>query len=203
MRRTALVLALLLASMAAAWADVFDDVAAAGKRRDYATVVRLLQPLAEGGDLRAQLAIARIYDSGYWPRQYREAAKWYRLAAEQGDADTQYQLGYMQLRRMGLPFDPAAAARWFGRAAEQGHWRAQIELSRMYAEGWGLPRDPPKAYMWLRIGMTYGNYTGRGGGRWRSTQGQSELRIIARSMTAAQVAEAERLATVWRPRKER
>jgi hypothetical protein len=202
MRRTALVLVLLVAATAA-WADVFDDAAEAGRRRDFTTALRLLQPVAEGGDLRAQLAVARIYDGGYWPRRYREAVKWYRLAAEQGDAGSQYQLGYMYLRRMGVRFDPAAAARWFLRAAEQGHWRAQIELSRMYDEGWGVPRDRPKAYMWLRIGMTYGNYTGRGGGRWRSTQGQSELRIIARSMTAAQVAEAERLATVWRPRPER
>ena len=203
-RRTALVLALLVAATAAAWADVFDDAAAAGKRRDYATVLRLLQPVAEGGDLRAQLWVARLYDGGgFWPRQYREAVKWYRLAAEQGDAGAQYQLGYMSLRRMGLRFDPAAAAGWFRRAAEQGHWRAQIDLSDMYAEGWGVKRDPPKAYMWLRIGMTYGNYTGRRGGRWRSTQGQSELRIIARSMTAAQVAEAESLAAAWRPRPER
>ena len=37
-----------------------------------------------------------MYDKGEGvPQDYKEATKWYRLAAEQGDASAQTKLGYM------------------------------------------------------------------------------------------------------------
>jgi TPR repeat protein len=41
-----------------------------------------------------------------------EAAKWYRLAAEQGIADAAYDLGLMYMLAEGLPQDYPEAIKW-------------------------------------------------------------------------------------------
>ena len=49
---------------------------------------------AEAGDPDAELRLASMYYRGEGMEQdYREAAKWYRKAAEQGNAEAQYRLG--------------------------------------------------------------------------------------------------------------
>jgi uncharacterized protein len=199
-----LIFAVLAAAQGAALADTFDDATSALKRGDYAGAERILLPLAQSGDLPAQMFLARLNDSWrYWPRRYAEAAKWYRRAAEQGSFAAQERLADMYLRRQGLPFSPEEAARWYRRAAEQGSSpHSQYELSRMYAEGWGVPKDYVAAYMWLSVAMSNGYNSGRGG-RWRSSGGRGELGTLARSMTAAQVAEAKKLASEWKPKPER
>lgn len=201
MRELILAIALAAATMGAAAADAFDDVRAALKRRDHATAERILLPLAESGDLRAQISIANLYE-GWWvlPRRHAEAAKWYRRAAEQGSAAAQHQLADMYLHRQGLPFDPGEASKWYRRAAGQGYYAAQYELSRMYADGWGVPRDYVSAHMWLSLAIGNG-YSGRG--RLRSSGGRGELRGLERYMMAAEIAEAQKRANEWKPRLER
>ena len=49
-----------------------------------------------------------------------EAVKWYRLAAEQGDADAQVELGLCYRKGIGVQKDLAEAKRWFQKAAKQG-----------------------------------------------------------------------------------
>jgi len=83
-----LVLTLLLSILFAgsALAGPFEDASDAYEREDYATAVRLLRPLAERGDAAAQFQLGVMYDNGIGVRQnHAEAAKWYRLAAEQGN----------------------------------------------------------------------------------------------------------------------
>jgi TPR repeat protein len=53
-------------------------------------------------------------------RDYAEAAKWFRLAAEQGLGKAQYNLGVMYLKGEGVAQDNAEAAKWLLLAAEQG-----------------------------------------------------------------------------------
>ena len=63
-----------------------------------------------------------------------EAARWLRLAAEQGHAEAQNRLGFCYGRGEGVPADPVEAVRWFRMAAEQGHSEAQSNLERMAGE---------------------------------------------------------------------
>jgi len=50
------------------------------------------------------------YDKGQGvPQDYREALKWYRLAAEQGNAAAQNNLGTMYERGLGVPQDKVLA----------------------------------------------------------------------------------------------
>ena len=49
-----------------------------------------------------------------------EAARWYRLAADQGHAIAQSNLGVMYANGEGVVEDDAEAARWYRLAADQG-----------------------------------------------------------------------------------
>ncbi len=59
--------------------------------------------------------------------------KWYRRAAERGDAKAQYILGAAHDRGAGVAQDDAEALRWYRKAAEQGHAAAQSKLDEMSA----------------------------------------------------------------------
>jgi TPR repeat protein len=59
------------------------------------------------------------------PEDYAEAVRWYRLAAEQGDVNAQYNLGYMYGNGDGVPEDIVLAYMWWNLAAAQGDEVAQ------------------------------------------------------------------------------
>ncbi len=60
---------------------------AAYQRGDYATAIRKFRPLAEQGNAEAQFNLGGMYRQGRGvPQDDAEAMKWYRKAAEQGDA---------------------------------------------------------------------------------------------------------------------
>ena len=62
-----------------------------------------------------------MYEQGKGvPQDYKEAAKWYRKSAEQGDADAQDKLGLMYYNGQGVPKDYKEAVKWYTKAAEQG-----------------------------------------------------------------------------------
>ena len=60
------------------------------------------------------------------PEDDAEAVRWYRLAAEQGYAGAQNNLGIMYATGRGVPEDDAEAVRWYRMAAEQGEADAQF-----------------------------------------------------------------------------
>ena len=62
------------------------------------------------------------------PEDDAEAVKWYRKAAEQGDADAQSNLGGMYANGWGVPEDDGEAVKWYRKAAEQGHASGQYNL---------------------------------------------------------------------------
>jgi len=58
--------------------------------------LRLVRPLAEQGDGRAQAVLGMYYQNGYGaPQDYAAALNWYRKAADQGLAPAQHALGHM------------------------------------------------------------------------------------------------------------
>ncbi|MDP7667987.1 MAG: tetratricopeptide repeat protein [Rhodospirillales bacterium] len=58
------------------------------------------------------------------PQDYAEAAKWYRMAAEQGHAGAQFVLGSMYANGQGVPQDYVAAHMWFDLSAARGDEKA-------------------------------------------------------------------------------
>ena len=61
-------------------------------------------------------------------KNYSEAVKWYRKAAEQGDADAQFNLGACYFLGNGVEKNDSEAVKWWRRAAEQGNAKAQEVL---------------------------------------------------------------------------
>ena len=80
-----------------------------------------------------------------------------RQAAEQGDAEAQYNLGVICNNGEGVPQDDAEAVRWFRLAAEQGYAKAQVELGYRYRWGLGVPSDDAEAGRWLRLAAEQGH----------------------------------------------
>jgi len=69
---------------------------------------------------------------------YKESAKWFRKAAEQGHVEAQCRLGAYHLKGLGdVEKDNNEAMKWFRKAAEQGHAEAQHELGVFYLKGLG------------------------------------------------------------------
>ena len=180
-----LALALGLASMATA--GPFEDGLAAYESGDFATALKLMLPLAERGDAKAQVNLGLMYDNGEGvPQDDAEAVRWYRLAAEQGNADAQVNLGVMYDVGQGVPQDYAEAVRWYRLAAEQGDADAQVNLGAMYGNGEGVPQDYVQAHMWSNLAAAQGN-----------TIAVGNRDINAKKMTPAQIAEAQKLAREW------
>ena len=118
----------------------YEDAMASYERGHYATATRMLRPLAETGDPRAQNSLGFMYASGKGtPQDYAEAVKWYRKAADQGIAEAQYAvLASIYDHGKGVPQDYAEAVKWYRKAAEQGYAKAQLNLGLMYDNGKGV-----------------------------------------------------------------
>ena len=81
----------------------------------------------------------------------------YRLTAEQGDAEAQFNLGVRYFHGRGVPEDIQEAIRWVRLAAEQGHAEARLSLGVLYDEGRGVPRDHEEAVRWYRLAAEQGH----------------------------------------------
>ena len=90
-------------------------------------------------------------------RDDAEAAKWFRMAAEQGNPDAQVNLGLMYRYGEGVQRSVSEAVEWYRKAAEQGNADGQLFLGLMYDEGAGVPRNLDEALKWYRMSANQGN----------------------------------------------
>ena len=88
---------------------------------------------------------------------YTEAVKWYRKAAEQGDAAAQCGLGFSYAIGQGVSQNFTEAVKWFRKSAEQGNADAQFYLGVSYAQGQGVPQDYAEAVKWCRKAAEQGH----------------------------------------------
>ena len=72
---------------------------------------------AEQGDNEARFGLGALYH--YQKENYQEAAKWYRLAANQGHAGAQLSLGLLYYDGRGVPKDYVKAWAWINLAAQE------------------------------------------------------------------------------------
>jgi TPR repeat protein len=73
-----------------------------------------------------------------------------RKAAEQGNAETQFNLGLMYGLGDGVEQNYTEAAKWLQRAAEQGHAEAQYRLGEIYYYGHSVEQNHAEAVKWFR-----------------------------------------------------
>lgn len=111
-------------------------------------------------DVEAQHRLGIIYAEGEGvERNYDEALKWHRMAAENAHPDSQYYLGFAYENGVGVTRNNVTAAEWYLKAASQGHAMSQGALGNMYANGAGVEKNDFWAYIWLTLAKNNGETT--------------------------------------------
>ncbi len=147
-----------------------------GVARDYAEAAKWYRLAAEKGHVPAQHFLGHLYASGRGPEteyleaperqptpperappaqrndlsDYAEAARWWRKAADQGDAAAQSDLGWLYTSGRGGETNYAEAASWYRKSAEQGNPNGQHWLGHCYLSGRGVAKDEVEASKWFR-----------------------------------------------------
>merc|ERR1712032_1568088 len=77
---------------------------------------------------------------------------WWTKAAEQGDVDSQSNLGVLlKDGAEGVAKSASGTLKWWTKAAKKGHAKAQYNLGLLLAEGGeGVPKDASAAEQWYK-----------------------------------------------------
>ena len=138
-----------LASMEAALSDF--------KKGNYGAAIKELNSLGDAGNMSAQIMLGALYNKGgAVERNDKMAASWFEKAANQGNAEAQYQLGHLYENSQ-LPKDYKLAANWYHKAAQQGSVKAQARLGVFYGEGMGVSKNTNEALLWSGKAALQGN----------------------------------------------
>jgi TPR repeat protein len=121
------------------------------------TVDPALLAKATSGDAASQVLVGEAYaagsggprDSRQLTEDYKQAAAWYRKAADQGNIVGQIHLADLYRDGRGVARDTAQAVEWYRKAADHGDAGAQGTLGILYSVGMGVQRDDVEAYYWL------------------------------------------------------
>lgn len=120
-------------------------------------------------------------------RDFATAYQEWEPLAQQGDASSQFQLGWLYIEGNGVPQDLEHGIKWYTRSAEQGYAFAQTALGRIYEQGHGVQQSLPVAFMWYSIAAS----------TWDKTAAKDRDRIAGK-MTHAQLSEGRQLLNTWK-----
>lgn len=152
-----------------------------GVERDHQKAAKLFRQSTDQNHAPGQYNLGLVFSKGQGvARNLAESIRLFRLAAAQNHRRVQ-NVGVMYRRGQGVPKDYKEAAKWFRLAAEKGLSPARFNLAIAYAKGQGVPQDYVQAHMWASLGRS-----------------QRYMRILARGMTPAQIAEAKKRAAEWK-----
>jgi hypothetical protein len=127
-------------------------------RIDLTTLLSAVRKQAENGSVTTAKYLAAVYFHGRGvARDYAEACRWWKIAAEKGDPEAQNNLAMMYVQGAGVPKDYAEAAKWLNMAAKQGDQAAPLSLGVMYEKGLGVPQDHAEAARWWKIAAGQGD----------------------------------------------
>ena len=93
------------------------------------------------------------------------------MAADQGHANAQFNLGFMYENGQGVGQDFGEAIKWYRMAADQGDAGAQYMLGVTYENGEGVGQDMTEAMVWYRMAADQGHE----GAQARVDSSESEL----------------------------
>ena len=132
----AIIAAGLTMNASAAHAGKWEDGLKAFAKKEYAAAAQLFRPLAEKGNAVAQYRIALMHKMGLGvSKDRKQAQKWGRLAAKQGNADAQVLLGSLYYTGEGKESeDIEKAYMWYDVAAMQGNDEAKKELAAVSSQ---------------------------------------------------------------------
>ena len=84
----------------------------------------------------------------YAAGSYEEAVRWFRRAADSGNAEAMCRLGRCYYWGKGVAKSDEEAVSWFRRAADKGNAEGMGWLGYCYKNGWGVPMDQKQANYW-------------------------------------------------------
>jgi len=115
--------------------------------------IEQIRPWVEKGKAWAQNMLGQNYQDGEGVNQsYQQAKELYELAANQGHATAQYNLGVMYTHgQVWINVDQSyeRAAEYYETAARQGHAGAQYTLGTLYYNGQGVEQSTETARKWF------------------------------------------------------
>ncbi|MGA3345153.1 MAG: tetratricopeptide repeat protein [Terracidiphilus sp.] len=124
-----------------------------GKEGDTEADHELLRS-GELGSRGAQRDLGALHATGDWtgPKDPARGVYWYRLAAERGHDNAQYNLGFMYILGEGTESNVKEGLRWLHLSAMQGDWSARRLLADLYRNGYyGVPKDIEEAKRWEHL----------------------------------------------------
>ena len=178
--------------------------------KDHKQAVKWYRKAAKQGNDDAQYALGQAHLYGEErgvPLDYLQAEEWFLKAANQGHVNAQSSLGNMYSGGGALvwPFrggptkygkvslDFFKAVKWYKKVIDHGYLgiSAAYELGVMYLKGRGIRRNDVQAYKWLLIHAN-----------WREERRMIHFSIrfrddLKKRLTAAQIAEGQKLAKIW------
>lgn len=138
------------------------EVAAAGNGPAMSREDSLRQAAVQG-DANAQFTVGQEYLEGKGPEvqlpvneRLSKAARWFRRAAENGHAASQYRLATLYELGQGAPKDINISTNWYERAAESGHVKAMHNLAVLSISGSGKSANYVTAAKWFAKAAEHG-----------------------------------------------
>jgi TPR repeat protein len=160
-----------------------------GVPRDEADAMRWLQ-MANAPDTDGPPTEWAVVEGYGVAQDQKQAAYWYRLAAEKGHAEAQFNLSRLYAAGQGVAHDDEQVARWVRASASQGYAPAQARLGMRYATGRGMAEDDRRAYFWLTLAFLHGE------------KSVEKVRLEeAAKLQPDVVAATDQAAQNWKPRK--
>jgi TonB family protein len=132
------------------------------------------------GEAKSQCELAKAYLEGsFGQRDYAEAIKYFRRAANQNLAEAQNWMGMIYEHGLGGQRDYSSAVKWYRKAAGQGDASAQLNLGLMYCQAKGVRKNLKDAAMWFAKAAEQGNSFAQLTLAWMYFQGDGVTKDIA------------------------
>jgi clan AA aspartic protease (TIGR02281 family) len=125
---------------------------------DRGAEIERLRPVAEKGEAAAQYQLGLLYAEG---KDLAEAARYYRLAAEQDHREAQARLAWLNCSGQGVPKNAQECIRLYRLAADAGVALAQANLAGLYLTGDGVPINHGEAARLAKLAADKGDGTGQ------------------------------------------
>jgi len=129
------------------------DAVDALNQKNFSLALSLLRPLAESGNPEAELQVGYLY---YWGhgvnRDGQEAERLFKLAADQGNAQGQYELARLYQSR-GMYQE---AMNLYKLSADQDYAPSMFGIGVLYEAGMGVPKNPAEGLKWIKVSADKG-----------------------------------------------
>lgn len=121
----------------------------------------------ETGSAESMYERGAIFEKGLTNTEIRliaknidEAVKWYRAAADKGDARAMFRMGVLSERGAGMAKNGAEAVKWYRAAADKDYFAAQLNLAMKYEDGYpegGIAKNMDEAVSWYKKAENLGS----------------------------------------------